>query len=35
MVQGFDAYAALISQAETFYFGATLGLADLCHVPQI
>ncbi|EKD60513.1 MAG: Maleylacetoacetate isomerase [uncultured bacterium] len=35
MVQGFDAFAALISPTEAFSFGATPGLADLCLVPQL
>jgi maleylacetoacetate isomerase len=35
MVQGFDAYAALISSSEAFSFGAAPSLADLCLVPQL
>lgn len=35
MVQGFDAYTALISPSDDFSFGATPGLADLCLVPQL
>ncbi|KAF0172640.1 MAG: Maleylacetoacetate isomerase [Rhodobacteraceae bacterium] len=35
MVEGFDAFAALISPTEAFSFGASPGLADLCLVPQL